>query len=60
MSSQQIIEKAAADEWKRSPALQQEFGRFETYLAYRKATHSGKARTQAQTVLTLSVERKAK
>lgn len=51
MSSQQFIEKAAAAEWQRSPELQHEFMRFETYLAYRKATHSVTARTQAPVAL---------
>lgn len=56
MSSQQIIEKAAAEEWNRSRDLQQEFGKFETYLAYRKAISSGAVKILSQNAVTVSVE----
>jgi AmiR/NasT family two-component response regulator len=56
MSSQQSIEKVALAEWNRSRDLQQEFGKFETYLAYRKAVNSGAVKILSQNAITVSVE----
>lgn len=43
------IEELAKAEWEKSAALQQEFVKFETYLAYRKADASGRVKVLGKT-----------
>lgn len=38
------LEKRAMQEWERKPEIRQEFGQFETYLAYCRATEAGRAK----------------